>query len=347
MRRAAEYYKKSSNSDMENEKIKVSVLMLAYNQEQYIDEAIRSVVLQQTTHRFELIVADDASTDSTRDHILRWKNRYPDIIRLLPEEKNLGLARNFIRAYNAARGEYIAICESDDFWTDRHKLQLQVDFMDTHTAYTLCFHRVVNYYQADGSMSLSNGRQGRILTLNDLALCNPITNVSVLYRRSVAGALPEWMTEVTSYDFVMHMLCAQYGDIYYMKRVMAVYRKLPTSIWTGGDKARRSMISRKNRDLLIGYFQSRNAEVAALLRLANARNCLDMAAYYEQEGQADKAQESLRLAQSYQPEWTDDDIRRERELLLRATSKPSRLRRCLTRVRQALSRLLPVPRISG
>ncbi|KAA7916589.1 glycosyltransferase, partial [Salmonella enterica subsp. enterica serovar Lubbock] len=106
--------------------IKASVLMLAYNQRPYIDEAIRSVVLQDTTFDFELIVSDDASTDGTADRCLWWQQRYPDRIRVIRGDSNVGLAANFVRTYQAARGEYIAICEADDFWTDRHKLQIQV-----------------------------------------------------------------------------------------------------------------------------------------------------------------------------------------------------------------------------
>ena len=196
--------------------------------------------------------------------------RYPDRIRLLDNSDNVGLARNFVRTYREATGRYIAICEADDFWTDRHKLQIQADFLDSHPEYAMCFHRVVNYYEANGTKSLSNGGQRHEMTINDIALCNPITNVSVCYRRGVFGELPEWMDRVTSYDLVMHLLTLQYGKVYYMHRVMAVYRKLATSIWTGGDKARRAEISRKNRDLLIGYFADRNPEVCDILRRANA-----------------------------------------------------------------------------
>lgn len=327
--------------------IKVSVLMLAYNQQQYIDEAIRSVVMQATRFRFELIVADDASTDATPERIAHWKQRFPDIIRVLPRQENLGLARNFIRAYRETRGQYIAVCEADDFWTDRHKLQLQADFMDRHTEYSMCFHRVVNYYEADGSKSLSNGSQRSTLTISELALCNPITNVSVFYRHSLVPVLPEWMPEVTSYDFVMHMLCAQYGDIYYMRRPMAVYRKLATSIWTGGDKARRSEISLKNRILLLGYFSTRNADVVRLLETAIVRNRLDLSTYYAQQGDDARRKQTLDDIARYCPNWKEDDIAREMQHMSTGSLRPSLLGTCLTACRRTLSRLLPLPRIRG
>ena len=118
-----------------NRDVKVSVLMLAYNQQQYVDEAIRSVVLQETDFDYELIIGDDGSSDATAERCREWQQRYPDRIRLLDHSDNVGLARNFVRTYREATGRYIAICEADDFWTDRHKLQIQADFLDSHTEY--------------------------------------------------------------------------------------------------------------------------------------------------------------------------------------------------------------------
>lgn len=327
-----------------NKDVKVSVLMLAYNQQQYIDEAIRSVVLQQTNFDYELIIGDDGSTDDTMARCREWQQRYPNRIRLLDHRENVGLARNFIRTYNQATGRYIAICEADDFWTDRRKLQIQADFLDAHPEYSMCFHRVVNYYQADGSKSLSNGRQKAEMTIADVAMCNYITNVSIFYRRGLFGPLPQWMDQVTSYDLVMHLLTLQYGKVYYMRRVMAVYRKLDTSIWTGGDKERRSYISCKNRDLLMAYFKDRNKDVYDILRCSNARNCLDMANVFEAEGKHSKVEEYINKARAYQPSWTDADIARQRTQL-QHTEAPSALHSCISACRKVVSRFIPLPRI--
>lgn len=324
--------------------VKVSVLMLAYNQEQYIDEAIRSVVLQETDFDYELIIGDDGSSDETVARCRNWQRRYPDRIRLLDHSDNVGLARNFVRTYNQAQGEYVAICEGDDFWIDRHKLQIQVDFLDAHPEYAMCFHRVVNYYEADGSKSLSNGGQKSEMTINDVATCNYITNVSVCYRRGLFGPLPNWMDQVTSYDLVMHILTLQYGKVYYMRRVMAVYRKLVTSIWTGADKERRSYISRKNRELLMAYFKDKNPEVYDILCRSNAQNCLDMANTLEAEGKHDDAAEYLAKAKEYCPTWTDEDIVSQCNALMH-TQRPRPLHRLLSTCRVAVSKLMPLPRI--
>lgn len=325
---------------------KVSVLMLAYNQEAYIDEAISSVVWQRASFPFELIIGDDASTDGTLARCEEWRRRYPDIIRILPPEPNMGLARNFIRLYNAARGQYIAICEADDYWISKHKLQIQADFLDTHPEYSGCFHRVVNYYEADHSKSLSNGGQHEGgIGVADIALNNTVTNVAVMYRRGLFGPLPDWMEQVTSYDFVMLMLNTEHGDIYYLPRVMAVYRKLDTSIWTGGDKTKRSMISMKNRDLLINHFKERNPGLCALLRLANARNCVDLMAYYKRHGQEQLIGPIEERMLGYEPNWKPADVKCETARIMERGRHQQAYKRFLSGARRMISKLIPIPHI--
>ena len=131
--------------------MRVSVLMLAYNQERYIGEAIRSVMLQQTDFPFELVIGNDGSGDRTGAICREWQKRYADRIVLIDRPKNIGLIPNFMQTYPLCKGNYIAICEGDDFWTDKSKLQRQVDFLDTHPDYVLCFHRVINYYADKGT----------------------------------------------------------------------------------------------------------------------------------------------------------------------------------------------------
>lgn len=108
----------------------VSVIMITYNQEQYIDEAIRGVIMQQVDFPYELIVANDASTDNTASHVKKWADRYPDIIRFIDRPKNLGLQLNYLDAFSKCKGKYIAICEGDDWWCSRHKLSIQAKYME-------------------------------------------------------------------------------------------------------------------------------------------------------------------------------------------------------------------------
>lgn len=119
----------------------VSVCMITYNHEKYISQAIEGVLIQQTNFAFELIIGEDCSTDNTRKICLEYKEKYPNIIRLLLPDVNLGMSKNFIETIQAATGKYIAFCEGDDYWTDSEKLQKQVSFLDANQKYSFCCHR--------------------------------------------------------------------------------------------------------------------------------------------------------------------------------------------------------------
>ena len=107
---------------------KVSVLMITYNQERYISQAIESVLSQQTDFSYEIVVGEDFSTDNTREVCREYQQRYPDKIRLLERDKNLGMAGNFLSTFKECNGQYLAVLEGDDYWVNPHKLQSQVDF---------------------------------------------------------------------------------------------------------------------------------------------------------------------------------------------------------------------------
>ena len=109
---------------------KVSVLMITYNHEPFIAEAIESVLMQQTAFDFELVIGEDCSTDNTRDVVNAYATKLPETIKPLLHARNLGMLRNFATVYHACQGQYIAILEGDDYWTDSCKLQKQVMHMD-------------------------------------------------------------------------------------------------------------------------------------------------------------------------------------------------------------------------
>lgn len=116
---------------MEQE-VKVSVLMLAYNHENYIRQALDSVVGQRTDFRFEVMVGEDCSTDATRRIIREYAQKYPDLVKPLFRKENLGASRNLVSTLRRCTGEYIAFLEGDDHWIDMDKLQKQADYLDIH-----------------------------------------------------------------------------------------------------------------------------------------------------------------------------------------------------------------------
>ncbi len=328
------------------EKIKVSVLMLTYNQESYIDEAIRSVMLQQTDFPFELIIGNDCSTDGTAAICRTWQDSFPEQITLLDREQNLGLQQNFIQTYAHCRGEYIAICEGDDFWTHRQKLQRQVDFLDTHPNYSTCFHRVINYYEENGTKSLSNGHQPVDTNILDLARRNYISNVSAVFRRGLFGPLPEWFAEVSTYDYAIHLLNAQYGKIHYMRKPMAVYRQHGKAIWSRAGADKKLLIALRIRELLMDYFKE-NKEVYSALLQAYVQIGLNLIRYYRSVNDEEGVARTVQCILHYHPDWTMETVRS-----MEAPQAPT-LQQHLTRTinstlswgRAVVSRFIPLPRI--
>lgn len=327
---------------------KVSVLMLTYNQEKYINEAIRSVLLQQTNFPFEVVIGNDASTDNTGVICSEWQAKYPEQICLFNRKQNLGLAQNFLQTYAHCQGTYVAICEGDDFWTSKHKLQRQVDFLDAHPDYSTCFHRVINYFEDRGTKSLSNGGQQINTDILDLARSNYISNVSAVFRRHLIGELPEWFAQVSTYDYAIHLLNAQYGKIHYMNRPMAVYRQHGRAIWSEAGMDKKLDIALTIRELLMAYFKEKNKKVYEALRQAHTQICLNLIRHYHQ---ASGSKEQLRQVElrllSYRPEWTPEEIRRHETGAQLSFTQQVHLSvmHFLSQTRAALSLLFPLPRI--
>src|SRR6266446_7575330 len=133
-----------SNPSSMNDKYppKISVLVIAYNHEEFIRQALDSVMMQRTDERFEIVVADDCSQDSTLDIVREYQTTNPDI-RIVPLQENLGITRNYQRGFSACEGKYIAVLEGDDYWILPNKLRRMASFLDQHPECVFCFHRFI------------------------------------------------------------------------------------------------------------------------------------------------------------------------------------------------------------
>ncbi len=116
----------------------VSAYMLTYNHAQYIEQAIKGILQQSIDFPFELVIGEDCSTDGTREIVFEYQKKYPNIIRVITSDNNIGMMNNSTRTLQACRGKYIAFCEGDDYWIDPLKLQKQVDFLEANVEYGLC-----------------------------------------------------------------------------------------------------------------------------------------------------------------------------------------------------------------
>jgi glycosyltransferase involved in cell wall biosynthesis len=122
-------------SKYRTEEVLVSVVMVTFNHEKFIAQAIESVLTQKTMFRFELVIGEDCSNDNTLNIIKDYVRKQPNIIKDKSNSINLGIAANVLRTVQECDGKYIAFCEGDDYWTDPFKLQNQVDFLETNPDY--------------------------------------------------------------------------------------------------------------------------------------------------------------------------------------------------------------------
>ncbi|SRR6266446_922637 len=130
--------------------MKPSVCLITYNHGRFITQALASALAQKTNFEFEIVIGEDCSADHTRQILVEYQHRYPNKIRLVLPENNLGANRNCARILQAYRGEYIALLEGDDYWTAPTKLQEQVDFLDSHEECAICSH-AVRVFHEDGN----------------------------------------------------------------------------------------------------------------------------------------------------------------------------------------------------
>lgn len=222
---------------MNNNEIMVSVFMLSYNHENYIREAIESVLMQKTNFKFEIIIHDDASTDNSAQIIREYELKYPDIIKPIYQTENQyskGVKIIFKYMYPLKKGKYIAVCECDDYWTDGTKLQRQVDFLENNPQYSCVTHKFV---YVDENSQLSDARSTAyfdyngdyIYTISDLENDKlPNQTATKLYRDYFA-AMSESERElflnsnlVGDRKNVIALL--KMGNIYCMDCVMSAYR---------------------------------------------------------------------------------------------------------------------------
>lgn len=209
---------------------KVSVLIITYNQKNFIRQAIDSVLAQKTTFPIEILVGDDFSTDGTREIIQEYERQHPGLVIGVLHPHNMGKngGINFLETLKLAKGEYYALIDGDDYLTDPLKLQKQADLLDAHPDYSMTFHNALITYE-DGSPShILNGPDMKpFYTVDDLIGDDEIwfmATSSTLYRNSIRE-YPAWFRESSSGDIPRLILKAKLGKIGYIPDVMSVYRK--------------------------------------------------------------------------------------------------------------------------
>jgi glycosyltransferase involved in cell wall biosynthesis len=223
--------------------ITVTALLMTYNHARLIEQAVESALGQELEGRYEILIADDCSTDGTREIVGAYGDRYPEVIRPLLSEQNMGENAVRARGIRAARGAYVALLDCDDYWTSPHKLRKQVEFLDPRPEYAMCFHNATIVYD-DGSSEphpfhsenptqrLSRRVPPETSTLEDVAVGNFMQTSSVMFRNGLVDEFPKWYFEVLIPDWPLHVLNAEHGRIGYIDEILSAYRVHGHGAWS-------------------------------------------------------------------------------------------------------------------
>lgn len=210
----------------------ISVMLITFNHGRYISQALDSILMQQGDFDLAINVIDDASTDDTQKIARDYARRFAGIVHCFFNAYNVGHVAtqiNTYRGFQSLRGKYFALLEGDDYWTDSHKLQKQIDFLEKHPTYVACGHDTLKVYE-DGSKEPEHflpfkafGRD--TATIGDLVGLAAVFHLSSLVYRNVFGGKPPLcLADPFSCETTINMVYGQYGDFYHMPGYMSVYR---------------------------------------------------------------------------------------------------------------------------
>lgn len=213
----------------------VSVLMITYNQEQYLEEAVASVLAQRTEFAVEIVLGEDRSTDATRAIAFDLQARHPERVRILYSAANVGFQRNARRVLAACRGEYVAILEGDDFWSDPTKLQRQIELLRAHPQVGVCMSRGE---RLDGAgvreRYWDRGADDRLIAMAELvnSFGMLVPTGSIVARAERLRRLPDWVFEAPVLDVFLFLGVAAPEGALYLARDTVVYRMAAANNWS-------------------------------------------------------------------------------------------------------------------
>lgn len=217
-------------------KIKVSVCLITYNHKDFIKEAIEGALKQiLNKSSFEIIIGDDCSTDGTGDICRHYADIYPELIKYKRNDSNLGMVSNWIETLKRCNGDYIALCEGDDYWIDPNKLQKQVDFLDKNKDYVISFHDCLIIDEKGHLIKDSKleGQLKRDLSKEEVICGQLMPTNTVLFRNGIVRDFPKEIYSITNLDTFIFSLLGHYGKARFEEMVLPnAYRIHKGGVWS-------------------------------------------------------------------------------------------------------------------
>lgn len=214
--------------------VRVSICCITYKQEPYIAQAIESFLKQKTSFPYEIIIGEDNGCDGALDILTQYQKRYPKIIKVVSSEKNIGMNANLLRVFRAAQGEYIAICEGDDYWTSEHKLAIQYNEMLKHPEANFSFHKSACILNGQEIKELSQGDNIKIFSCEDMF--NHIGMIaatsSYMFSINIVDKLPKWFDKAEVGDFFLEVYGMKDSYGLYIPNKMSAYRVSAINSWS-------------------------------------------------------------------------------------------------------------------
>ncbi|MDZ8992539.1 glycosyltransferase [Escherichia coli] len=220
--------------------IKVSVCIISFNQQNYIRQCLDGVFSQKTNFEYEVIIRDDCSTDNTYLTIMEYidtldEEKKKNIkITVLDGTKNIGANNNFIETFKTSVGQWLAICEGDDYWCDQGKLQKQYDYAISHSDCSLVVHPALiseNNVIRKTSWACMNKT---INQLSDVIRAKGQFSPtgSYFFKREILNVLPLWFSTAPVGDYYMEIFATSLGSCHTIPDAMSVYRINSTGSWS-------------------------------------------------------------------------------------------------------------------
>lgn len=212
----------------------VSIVCITYNHEKYISEAIDSFLMQETNFPFEIVIGEDCSPDDTKVILNKYIEKYPNIIKAILRDKNIGMNLNFKDTLEKSKAPYIAFCEGDDYWIDKEKIQKQQVFLENNKNISLVF---------SPAKQIQDGKKDFIRNEYNIKQIDKINtkwvikkgggfypSCSVMIRKELFDNLPNWFYKHSTGDYPLAILASLKGKIAYLNECTSVYRSQPNSV---------------------------------------------------------------------------------------------------------------------
>lgn len=218
----------------------VTVMIITYNHVAYIGAALDSVLNQKTDFPFTIHVIEDCSTDGTQEVLRDYEARYPNIVKLFLNTKNIGYKvtqKNFIRGFKTLRAKYVAVLEGDDLWSYEGKLQHQVDFLEKNPDFVGHAHNTIKFYdnyELPSQRFMYNEHIKQDHDVHDFIKVQSFFHTTtLLYRNVLKDRVPRQFINPLSCDIFNTIAHAQYGKIRYHNADWARYRVHPGGMFSG------------------------------------------------------------------------------------------------------------------